>query len=161
MKRIVRLTESDLARIVKRVINEEAQSGGPAGYGDYIVQENFNPSSQMNVYASLGSTVTAEMMPNAPGKPKNMPGNKIVVNAAVYNGKQGGQYTYVGKESVTFYQICGAQANFMSKDTINAVLTGGAGWNSKPDGPIQQKLVASCKAQGFTGQIQKPGGKSL
>ncbi len=164
MKRIVRLTENDLARIVRRVINEEgetAKGGSPAGYQDYLINENFSNELEQQVYASLGSTVTAEMLPEQYGGPKNKKGNKLVVNAAVYSGKRGTDtWKYVGKQSITFYQICGAEANFVAKDSMNSVLSGGPGYYSKQDGPIQQKLVASCKAQGVT-DIQKSRYKSL
>jgi hypothetical protein len=164
MKRIVRLTESDLARIVRRVINEQggtAKGGSPAGYQDYLIQENFSNQLEQPVYASLGSTVTPEMLPEQYGGPKTRKGNKLVVQAAIYSGKRGTDtWKYVGKESITFYQICGSEANFVAKDTINSVLSGGAGYYSKQDGPIQQKLVASCKAQGVT-DIQRSVNKSL
>jgi hypothetical protein len=164
MKRIVRLTESDLARIVRRVINEQgetAKGGSPAGYQDYLIQENFSNQLEQPVYASLGSTVTPEMLPNKYGGPKTSKGNKLVVQAAIYSGKRGTDtWKYVGKESITFYQICGSEANYVAKDTINATLSGGAGYYSKQDGPIQQKLVASCKAQGVT-DIQRSVYKSL
>jgi hypothetical protein len=39
MKRIVRLTESDLARIVRRVINEEGE--GPIGMPNPYYNENY------------------------------------------------------------------------------------------------------------------------
>jgi hypothetical protein len=154
MKRIVRLTENDLARIVRRVINEEgetAKGGSPAGYQDYLIQENFGNEISQPVYASLGSTVTPVMLPNKYGGPKTSKGNKLVVQAAIYNGKRGTEtWKYQGKQTITFYQICGDAANFVAKDTINSTLSGGAGYFSKQEGPIQQKLVASCKAQGVT-----------
>ncbi len=164
MKRIVRLTESDLARIVRRVIKEEGESakgGSPAGYQDYLINENFSGEFEQQVYASLGSTVTPEILPEQYGGPKTEKGNKLVVQAAIYSGKRGTKtWKYVGKQSITFYQICGAEANFVAKDTINSVLSGGPGYYSKQDGPIQQKLVASCKAQGVT-DIQRSVNKTL
>jgi hypothetical protein len=164
MKRIVRLTESDLARIVRRVINEQgetAKGGSPAGYQDYLINENFSNQFEQQVYASLGSTVTPEMLPEQYGGPKTRKGNKLVVQAAIYSGKRGTTtWKYEGKQSITFYQICGAEANFVAKDTINSVLSGGPGYYSKQDGPIQQKLVASCKAQGVT-DIQRSVNKTL
>lgn len=160
MKKIVRLTENDLARIVKRVISEQGNAKGPAGYGDYIVNENFNGATGGNVWASLGSTVEPMMLPNGMGKPKDQFGNKITVNADYYYGKSGA-YEFKSKETVVFYQICGAESNFMAKDTINSVLTGGSGYYSKYDGPIQKKLVASCKSQGYKGQFQNGKAKLL
>lgn len=149
MKRIVRLTESDLARIVKRVINEAEAS--PATYGDYIANENYTTELAIPVWASLNSNVTAE-------KYKNQPANKLTVQADVYV-KKDGAWKFTKKETATFYQICGAKANYFSKDGFQT--PGEAGYKSKPGGPIQQKLVKSCKAQGFTGQIQGPLGFSI
>ena len=64
MKRIIRLTESDLARIVRRVINEQGTqlSGGlVAGSGfdskpDLAKLQNTNPSL-MNSAASIGTSL--------------------------------------------------------------------------------------------------------
>ena len=166
MKRIVRLTESDLARIVKRVINEEAQGGGMAAlakFGDFLVNENHRASQTsagfpVTVYASMGSTVTPMMLDNEQGK--KVQGVKVDVNAVTYS-VNGNEVKKMATGNQTFYQICGAQANFFSKDTIKEVLTGGAGYNSKTNGPIQTKATQACKTAGYKGQIQKPAGVQL
>ena len=151
MKRIVRLTESDLARIVKRVISEAETPF--AKYGDFITYENARDMDPRKVYASLGSTVTPTKVPSGIG-------NLITVNADVYQYKEQDQHwKSVGKEKVTFVQQCGAQANLMVKG--NEYMADTPGWESKPDGAIQQKLAASCKSQGFKGQIQRPGSQSI
>ena len=93
---------------------------------------------------------------NAEFRSKNVRKSEMVRSTAVMdgyekNGKRGTEtWNYQGKQTITFYQICGDAANFVAKDTINATLSGGAGYFSKQEGPIQQKLVASCKAQGVT-----------
>jgi hypothetical protein len=147
MKRIVRLTESDLARIVKRVISEAETPF--AKYGDFITFENaadMAGSGGEKVYASLGSTVTPTKVPTGVG-------NLVTVNADVYLNKDG-SWISRGKEKVTFVQICGAKANHMIKG--NEYMSDTPGWVSKPGGAIQQKLAASCKTQGYKGQIQSP-----
>jgi hypothetical protein len=149
MKRIVRLTESDLARIVKRVINE-AEAGAtkgpnPASYGDSLVPVNYHENDLPNIYSSLGSTVT-------PMKIDGQPGNKIVVNAdhyADYRSKKDTQFKLVGKRKVEFVQRCGAVANQFSYD-----YDGGMQYVSKKDGPIQKKVMESCKTQGYKGEFQ-------
>jgi hypothetical protein len=164
MKKIVRLTESDLARIVKRVISE--QTGGMAAlakFGDFLVNENHRTSQTsagipVMVYASMGSTVTPMMLPDEQGN--KVQGVKIDVNAVTYS-VNGNEVKKVATGNIPFYQICGAQANFFAKDTIKSVLTGGAGYNSKPGGPIQTKATQACTAAGYKGQIQKPAGAQL
>ena len=164
MKRIVRLTESDLARIVKRVINQQTDGMTALGkFGDFLVNENHRSSQTsagipVNVYASMGSTVTPMMLPDGQGK--KVQGVKVDVNAVTYS-VNGQEVKKLETGNITFYQICGAQANFFAKDNINSVLTGGAGFNSKPNGPIQTKATQACTTAGYKGQIQKPAGAQL
>lgn len=164
MKRIVRLTENDLARIVKRVISEQATGmAALAKFGDYLVNENHRASQTnagipVQVYASMGSTATPMMLDDNNGK--KMQGVKIDVNAVTYS-VNGRDVKKTASGNITFYQICGAKANFFSKDTIKDVLTGGAGYVSKPGGPIQTKATAACKSAGYKGEIQKPIGSQL
>jgi hypothetical protein len=151
MKKIIRLTESDLARIVRRVISEAetAATGGPAAYGDYIVGE----TEKNLVWGSKGSTV--EAFTHSKWGP-NSPGNKVVVNGDRFSYDQNtGQYKKIGPETITLYQKCGAQANFLVENPLH-VVSGGAdpGKYTKFNGPIQNKLIQSCKAQGYKGQIQ-------
>jgi hypothetical protein len=161
MKKIVRLTESDLARIVKRVISEQASGiASLAKFGDFLVNEN-NRTSQTTagiavpVYASMGSTVTPTMLKDGNGN--NVQGVKVVVNAVQYsvNG-QDVKKTRTG--NFTFVHICGAQANYFAMDYINP---GEAGYNSKPNGPIQTKVTQACQASGYKGQIQKPAAAQI
>jgi len=152
MKRIVRLTESDLTRIVRRVISESETPF--AKYGDFLTFENAKDMAAAGgemVYASLGSTV-------APTKVPSGFGNLITVNADVYR-KKDGTWTATGKERVTFVQQCGAQANLMVKGSSFVADT--PGWVSKPDGAIQQKIAASCKTQGYKGNYQRPTGQFI
>ncbi len=145
MKRIIRLTESDLTRIVRRVIKEAetAATGGPAAYGDYIVGETENT----NVWGSKGSTVE----PYTHSKwGAGVVGNKIVVNADRFSYNNG-SYKKIGAETITLYQRCGAQANYMTEYQL--ATSGDPGKYSKFNGPIQKKLEQSCRSQGFKGQI--------
>jgi hypothetical protein len=164
MKRIVRLTESDLARIVKRVINEQTDGMAALGkFGDFLVNENHRSSQTsagipVTVYASMGSTVTPMMLADESGN--KVQGVKVDVNAVTYS-VNGQEVKKLQTGNVTFYQICGAQANFFAKDTIKSVTTGGAGYNSKPNGPIQTKATQACTTAGYKGQIQKPAGAQL
>jgi len=164
MKRIVRLTENDLARIVKRVISEQATGMAALGkFGDFLVNENHRSNQTsagipVQVYASMGSTATPMMLADESGN--KVQGVKIDVNAVTYS-VNGQEVKKVASGNIPFYQICGAQANFFAKDTIKSVTTGGAGYNSKPNGPIQTKATEACKAAGFKGQIQKPAGAQL
>ena len=94
MKRIVRLTESDLARIVKRVINEQTDGMAALGkFGDFLVNENHRSSQTsagipVTVYASMGSTVTPMMLADNNGD--KVQGVKVDVNAVTYsvNGQE-------------------------------------------------------------------------
>jgi hypothetical protein len=164
MKRIVRLTESDLARIVRRVINEQADGMAALGkFGDFLVNENHRSSQTsagipVTVYASMGSTVTPMMLADNNGN--KVQGVKVDVNAVTYS-VNGQEVKKLQTGNIPFYQICGAQANFFAKDTIKSYQQGGAGYNSKPGGPIQTKATQACIAAGFKGQIQKPAGAQL
>ena len=152
MKKIVRLTESDLTRIVRRVINEQHLPF--AQYPDFLTFENASVlagSGVETVYGSLGSTVTANKTLGQKF------GNTITVNADVFT-KKNGTWAKPVKETFSFVQHCGAQANRLIKG--NKVYDT-PGWISKPNGTIQQKLAASCKAQGYTGQIQRPASQFL
>jgi hypothetical protein len=152
MKRIVRLTESDLTRIVRRVISEQTLPF--TNYPDFLTFENASglaESGIQTVYASLGSTVTANKTLGQKF------GNTITVNADVFN-KKGGTWAKPVKETFTFVQHCGAQANRLIKG--NKVYDT-PGWISKPNGTIQNKLAASCKAQGYTGSFQRPAGQFI
>ena len=147
MKKIIRLTESDLARIVKRVISE---AEGPAAYGDYIVGETENT----NVWGSKGSTVDAFTH----SKWESQPGNKIVVTADRFSyDSRTGEYKKIGPETLTLYQRCGSEANFTVVNPAHTTAAGDPGKLTKFNGPIQKKLEQSCRAQGFKGQI--PGGR--
>jgi hypothetical protein len=164
MKRIVRLTESDLARIVKRVINEQTDGMTALGkFGDFLVNENHRSSQTsagipVTVYASMGSTATPMMLADENGN--KVQGVKVDVNAVTYS-VNGQEVKKLQTGNVTFYQICGAQANFFAKDTIKSYQQGGAGYNSKPNGPIQTKATQACTTAGYKGQIQKPAGAQL
>jgi hypothetical protein len=146
MKRIIRLTESDLTRIVRRVIKESeagAATVGPASYADYIVGETDN----RNVWGSKGSTVD----PYTHSKwGAGVVGNKIVVNADRFS-YDNGTYNKIGSETVTLYQKCGAQANLMTEYQL--ATSGDPVKYSKMGGPIQKKIEQSCRAQGFKGEI--------
>jgi hypothetical protein len=98
------------------------------------------------------------MLPDGQGK--KVQGVKVDVNAVTYS-VNGQEVKKLETGNITFYQICGAQANFFAKDNINSVLTGGAGFNSKPNGPIQTKATQACTTAGYKGQIQKPAGAQL
>jgi hypothetical protein len=150
MKRIVRLTESDLTRIVRRVISEQTLPF--AKYADYLTFENASDMSgagSEKVYASLGSTVTANKTLGQKF------GNTITVNADVYTKKEG-TWSNAGKQTISFVQHCGAQANNIKQGNR---VSDTPGWISKPNGAIQNKLAASCKAQGYTGSFQRPAGQ--
>ena len=77
MSRTIRLTERDLSRIVKRVINEEALN---LNQGHTMKQSIEVPTIFSNLTGKLGETGTF----------------KIVGNTVVLYGKDGATFTFVG-----------------------------------------------------------------
>ena len=85
MKRIIRLTESDLARIVKRVMNEAPiESTGKPVAKDYFVNENYTRSF---VDTSL-YTVTSVGAPT-PIKDGTNKSFQVTVSGILYFNKNG------------------------------------------------------------------------
>jgi hypothetical protein len=100
MKRIVRLTESDLTRIVRRVINEQAS---PATYPDILIsEETMNKGRNLSMKYLEGSSILAVKSvtfgtKDAKGNtPLTASGDKFVVDA-------NGAWTKAGSNTWTVF----------------------------------------------------------
>ena len=139
MKRIVRLTESDLARIVKRVINEGSEKA--------VLDAGWNRDSTKMAVA-FGTPTASDG-----GVSSGIQGVKVVFDGLIYNASN--KVTYEGK--MAFYGRCDKNGNpgAMSGVDLNDVLSGGSyylfGYNGKVDTVARNwcKTKTGVKPTGF------------
>ena len=145
MKRIVRLTESDLTRIVRRVISEQTK---PAAK-DYFVNENqTSMPGGTNFYA-----VTAVGAPT-PIKDKTYKSFQVTVSGIKYYSNNG-TWEKSGSFSEKLQHRCGAKANYWAAEWnggIPEVDTGSAGYVSKMGGGLESASNTYCNAKGVKNQ---------
>jgi len=91
MRKIVRLTESDLTRIVRRVINESSQIDG----FDYVGEKTMNDNSKVEVYGKHHGGFRILVMTGLKNhKGEDMRVVKVMVNLP------GGEFVDVGQEEM-------------------------------------------------------------
>ena len=137
MKRIIRLTESDLTRIVRRVINEQSKKSVlDAGYSDDMYQ-----------FAVVYGTPTASA-----GDSK---GVKITFNGLRFKSTD----RKVQQEgTITLYGSCKNNSNpgFLSPRSVNDIETGGSGFVFDKGGIVDSAARNFCTK--LTG-VAPAGGK--
>jgi hypothetical protein len=148
MKRIIRLTESDLTRIVRRVISE----GQRPNAKDYYVKETqTNMGMGTNLYnvTSIGTPTQI--------KDGNYKSFSIPVNYAMYyydgsNWGTNGKPDATGTENL--YHRCGAKANLFGNDDVplSEITTGSAGFASKMGGSLETASNNWCNKMGVKNQ---------
>jgi hypothetical protein len=137
MSRIVRLTESDLARIVRRVINEQITT--PIIDGGY--------SDDLRQYAAVFSqptVVAGKDLPSSTGKPKK-------TATISFNGVRfGGDGKMVAKGSISLYGICGMEANpaFLSPQSSYSLFEGGSAYQFSKGGIVDRSVRKFCAQVG-------------
>jgi hypothetical protein len=145
MKRIVRLTESDLTRIVRRVISESEK---PAAK-DYFVNENHTSMpGGTNFYAVTGLGAPT---PIKDGKYKSF---QVAVSGIQYYSNNG-TWQKSGNFSEKLQHRCGAKSNFWAKESnggIPEVDTGSAGFVSKIGGGLELASNKYCNTVGAKNQ---------
>lgn len=154
MRRIVRLTESDLFRIVKRVINE-----GTIPQKEFFIDENyknFSDMAQCYVVTSIGSGQKLDY--------KKMTGNSGVAFQVDVSGtkyyKKEGSWVISGAFNEKLQHVCGTSSNYfirLSKGSIKDLQSGTPGEVSKMDGSLQNLSNTWCKANGVATQRNPMG----
>jgi hypothetical protein len=158
MKRIIRLTESDLARIVKRVMNEQPLKPPLSSLTratnnlkqkpvakDYFVNENYTRSFvDANVF-----TVTAVGAPT-PIKDGTNKSLQVTVNGIMYFNK-GGTYEKSGPFTKKLQHRCGAQSNRWP-ESLYETDRGSAAYVSKIGGGLELLSNNYCNKVGVRNQ---------
>ena len=133
MGRIVRLTESDLARIVRRVINEQITT--PIIDGAY--------SSDLRQYAVVFTNPTVVAG-------KDIPSGGIKTATVSFNGMRfgGDDGKMVAKGTISLYGICGQRANpaNLSPAGSYALWEGGSAYQFSKGGVIDLAVRKFCAA---------------
>ena len=146
MKRIIRLTESDLARIVKRVINEAPiESTGKPVAKDYFANENQTSlGSDSNLY-----TVTSVGAPT-PIKDGTNKSFQVTVSGILYF-KNTGTYEKSGSFTKKLEHRCGAQSNRWAASLFETD-RGSAAFVSKIGGGLELLSNNYCNKVGVRNQ---------
>jgi hypothetical protein len=149
MNRIVRLTESDLARIVKRVISE-----GTIPQKEFFIDENYSSfpdMAQCYIVTSMGAGQKLDY--------KKITGNsgvafQVAVSGTKYVRKEG-SWQISGAFNEQLQHVCGTASNYwirVSKGGIKELQSGTPGEVSKMAGSLQNLSNNWCKANGVATQ---------
>jgi len=145
MKRIIRLTESDLTRIVRRVISESEK---PAAK-DYFVNENYTSMPGGTNFYAVTSVGAATPINDAKGK-----SFQVTVSGVMYYSNNG-TWQKTGTFSETLQHRCGAKSNFWAAEWnggLPEVDTGSAGYVSKIGGGLETASNTYCNSKGVKNQ---------
>jgi hypothetical protein len=159
MKRIIRLTESDLARIVKRVMNEHPLKQPLSSLTratnnlkqkpvakDYFVNENYTKSfMDANVY-----TVTAVGAPT-PIKDGTNKSIQVTVSGIKYFSRDGTTYEKSGSFTNKLQHRCGSQSNRWP-ESLYENDRGSAAFISKMGGSLEVLSNNYCNKVGVRNQ---------
>jgi hypothetical protein len=132
MGRIVRLTESDLARIVRRVINEQITAP--------IIDGGYSDDLRQYAVVFTDPTVVAG---------KDIPSGGIKTATVSFNGVRfGTDNKIVAKGTISLYGICGQRHNpgFLSPAGSYALWEGGSAYKFSKGGVIDRAVRKFCAA---------------
>ena len=154
MKRIIRLTESDLARIVKRVISE-----GTIPQKEFFIDENyknFSDMAQCYIVTGIGAGVKLDY--------KKITGYSGVAFQVAVSGtkylKKEGSWVISGAFNEQLQHVCGTSSNYfirLSKGGIKDLQSCTPGEVSKINGSLQNLSNNWCKANGVATQRNPMG----
>jgi hypothetical protein len=146
MKRIVRLTESDLTRIVRRVISEAKLPFT----GDYLVKETQKGFGSGTIVYKVNSAQSPVGFKDY----KGMQAFKITLSATkYYQGQQG--WENKGATTITMEHRCGSPANYFPapwNGGIKETDSGTAAYVSQSGGVLESKSNAFCNSKGESNQ---------
>ena len=147
MKRIVRLTESDLTRIVRRVISEQTKPSAK----DYFVNEN-----QTSMPGGTNFFAVTSVGAPTPIKDGNYKSFQVTVSGVQYYKSTSGEGWKKTRDFTEKLQHrCGAKANFWAAEWnggIPEVDTGSAGYVSKMGGGLESTSNTYCNSKGVKNQ---------